>query len=78
MRLFRRKDKNEYLKDIKTVFTTTFSKSLLPENNKEVSAKMQEIIASKRHRDQYQQELIDKMNKKKEIVYSKGSLADAL
>ena len=33
MRLFRRKDKNEYLNSVRSVFTNTFTQSLLPEEN---------------------------------------------
>ena len=56
MRLFRRKDKNHYLKNIQTVFTDTFTKSLLPGHSQDISLQMEDIIKSKRHMEEYERE----------------------
>ena len=78
MKLFRSKDKKEYANGIKSIFTTTFTNSLLPTHNPDIRAQMEAIIASKRHLEEHEREMREKKGKKEEVVYSKGSLVKDL
>lgn len=48
MRLFRLKDKNQYANNIKSIFTNTFRKSIMPEASidEEVKEQIEDIIKS--------------------------------
>ena len=54
MRLFRRKDKNAYKNAIHSVFTQTFTKSLMPAHNPDIHATLTDIIESRRHREEHE------------------------